>query len=100
MERCKVIGLMLSVVLVVGLWTAPVALAQEKPQKGGVLRVALAGDPPSLDMHQESTFLVDIPFSTVYNTLLTFDPHGYPKIIGDLAKSWTVSDDKLSVSFQ
>jgi peptide/nickel transport system substrate-binding protein len=95
----KILGLMLSVVLVVGLWAAPVALAQEKPQKGGILRVALAGDPPSLDMHQESTFLVDIPFSTVYNTLVMYDPHGYPKIIGDLAKSWTVSDDKKTWTF-
>ena len=95
----KVLGLMLSVLLVVGLWTAPAALAQDKPQKGGVLRVALAGDPPSLDMHQESTFLVDIPMSTVYNTLVMYDPHGYPKIIGDLAKSWTVSDDKMTWTF-
>src|SRR5712691_13211109 len=99
MGHYKLTGLMLSVVMLVGLWAAPVALAQEKPQKGGVLRVALAGDPPSLDMHQESTFLVTIPFSTVYNTLLTFDPHGYPKIIGDLAKSWTVSDDKMTYTF-
>jgi peptide/nickel transport system substrate-binding protein len=90
---------MLSVALMAGLWAGPSALAQDKPQKGGVLRVALAGDPPSLDMHQESTFLVDIPFSTVYNTLVTYDPHGYPKIIGDLAKSWTLSDDKLTYTF-
>jgi peptide/nickel transport system substrate-binding protein len=95
----KTLGLMLSIVLVVGLWAVPAALAQEKPQKGGILRVALAGDPPSLDMHQESTFLVDIPFSTVYNTLVMYDPHGYPKIIGDLAKSWTVSDDKKTWTF-
>jgi peptide/nickel transport system substrate-binding protein len=90
---------MLSVVLVVGLWASPAALAQEKPQKGGMLRVALAGDPPSLDMHQEGTFLVTIPFSTVYNALVMFDPHGYPNIIGDLAKSWTTSDDKLTWTF-
>jgi len=85
MGRRTMLGLMLSVVLVVGLWAAPPILADEKPQRGGVLRVAIAGDPPSLDMHQETTFLVTIPMSTVYNTLLTFDPHGYPKIIGDLA---------------
>src|SRR5437899_7883761 len=99
MRRRKLLGLMLSAVLVVGLWAVPAALAQDKPQHGGVLRVALAGDPPSLDMHQESTFLVDIPFSTVYNTLIMFDPHGYPNIIGDLAKSWTVSDDKKTWTF-
>ena len=36
MERCKVIGLMLSVVLVVGLWAVPAALAEEQPRRGGV----------------------------------------------------------------
>ena len=64
-----------------------------------MLRVAIAGDPPSLDMHQEQTFLVTIPFSTVYNTLVAFDPHGYPNIIGDLAKSWAVSNDKMTWTF-
>src|SRR2546428_7566967 len=99
MGHRQMLGLILSVVLVLGLWAVPAALAEEKPQKGGVLRVALAGDPPSLDMHQESTFLVDIPMSTVYNTLVVFDPHSYPNVIGDLAKSWTVSDDKMTWTF-
>jgi hypothetical protein len=48
----------LSVILLIGLWAASSALAQEKPRYGGILKVALAGDPPSLDMHQESTFMV------------------------------------------
>jgi hypothetical protein len=52
------------------------------------LQVALAGDPPSLDMHQESTFMVTIPMSPAYNTLIMFDPHHYPQIVGDLATSW------------
>jgi peptide/nickel transport system substrate-binding protein len=99
MRGLKIGVLLLAVVMLVGLWAAPSALAQEKPRRGGMLRVALAGDPPSLDMHQEQTFLVTIPFSTVYNSLVVFDPHGYPNIIGDLAKSWTVSDDKMTWTF-
>jgi peptide/nickel transport system substrate-binding protein len=90
----------LSVVLLIGLWAASSALAEEQPRYGGILNVALAGDPPSLDMHQESTFMVQIPLASVYNTLVQFDPHGYPNIIGDLAKSWTVSDDNLSYTFK
>src|SRR5215467_15861775 len=93
MNRVKTSALLLALMLLAGLWAAPVALAQEKPRSGGTLRVALAGDPPSLDMHQEQTFMVTIPMSPVYNTLVMFDPHGYPKVIGDLAKSWTVSED-------
>src|SRR6266700_7083618 len=99
MRGLKSGGLVLSVVMLAGLWAAPSSLAEEKPRRGGILRVALAGDPPSLDMHQEQTFLVDIPLSPVYNTLVVFDPHGYPKIIGDLAKSWAVSDDKMTWTF-
>ena len=99
MGHRKLIGLMLSVVLVVGLWATPVALAEEQPRRGGVLRVAIAGDPPSLDMHQEQTFMVTIPMSTVYNTLVMFDPHNYPKVIGDLAKEWSVSADSLTYTF-
>jgi peptide/nickel transport system substrate-binding protein len=51
-------------------------------------------------MHQESTFMVTIPMSPAYNTLIMFDPHHYPQIVGDLAKSWTVSDDHLTSTFQ
>ncbi|HXH12367.1 MAG TPA: ABC transporter substrate-binding protein [Alphaproteobacteria bacterium] len=89
----------LSAVLLLGLWAVPLATAQEKPQRGGHLNVALAGDPPSLDMHQESTFLVQIPMAPAYNNLIEFDPHNYPNIVGDVAKSWTVSDDHLAYTF-
>lgn len=96
----KPTALILTVVCALSLTLAPYALAAEKPNHGGILRVAIAGDPPSLDMHQEQTFLVVIPMSTVYNTLVMFDPHAYPKVIGDLATSWQVSDDGLSWTFQ
>jgi peptide/nickel transport system substrate-binding protein len=78
---------------------ASLVLAEEKPRHGGVLRVALAADPPSLDTHQEQTFAVNIPMAPVYNTLVRFDPHNYPKVVGDLAKSWTVSADGLTYTF-
>jgi peptide/nickel transport system substrate-binding protein len=99
MGRGTIIGIMLSVVILVGLWTAPAALAEEKPRHGGVLRVAHAADPPSLDTHQEQTFAVNIPMAPVYNTLVRFDPHHYPKVIGDLAKAWSVSADGLTYTF-
>ena len=99
MRHGKMIGLMLSVVMVVGLWAAPWTLAEEQPRRGGVLRVAHAADPPSLDTHQEQTFAVNIPMAPVYNTLVRFDPHHYPKVIGDLAKAWSASEDALTYEF-
>ncbi len=99
MHAFKIVVCLVSAVLLVSLWAAPLAMAQEKPRYGGHLNVALAGDPPSLDMHQETTFMVLFPVSPIYNTLLQFDPHNYPEIIGDLAKSWSVSDDHLTYTF-
>jgi peptide/nickel transport system substrate-binding protein len=89
---------MLSVVMFIGLWAAPTALGEE-PRRGGILNVALAADPPSLDMHQEQTFAVAQPLGPIYNNLIVFDPHNYPQIIGDLAKSWSVSEDYLTYIF-
>jgi peptide/nickel transport system substrate-binding protein len=99
MRGLKIGVLLLAVVMLVGLGTVSPALAEDKPRRGGMLRVALAGDPPSLDMHQEQTFMVTIPMSPAYNTLVMFDPHGYPKVIGDVAKSWTVSEDRMTYTF-
>lgn len=95
----KVSTALLSLVTVISFWVAPILLAADEPRRGGILQIALAGDPPSLDMHQELTFMVAQPLGPVYNNLIHFDPHNYPEIIGDLAKSWTVSDDYLSYTF-
>ncbi|HYY15025.1 MAG TPA: ABC transporter substrate-binding protein, partial [Gammaproteobacteria bacterium] len=99
MRGFKMRASLLSVVILAGLSAASLALAEEKPRNGGILNVALAADPPSLDAHQEQTFAVAQPMGAVYNNLIVFDPHNYPEIIGDLAKSWTVSDDHLSYAF-
>src|ERR687891_253697 len=92
-------ALIFTITVYVGLGSISLALAEEQPHRGGILRVALPADPPSLDMHQEATFAVAQPMGAIYNNLIVFDPHNYPKIIGDLAKSWTVSDDYLTYTF-
>ncbi len=99
MHRSHVGTWLLSLVVLVSLALTP-TFAAEQPQYGGKLRVAIQGDPPSLDMHQEQTFKVTIPMSTVYNSLVTFDPHGFPKVIGDLAQSWETSKDGLTWTFK
>src|SRR2546428_6831555 len=96
MGHSKITRLMLGMVMFIGLWAAPSALADEQPRRGGILNVALAANPPSLDMHQEQTFAVAQPLGPIYNNLIVFDPHNYPQLIGDLAKSWSVSADALT----
>src|SRR5262245_34077901 len=61
-------GLMLSMVMFIGLWAAPAVLGEE-PRRGGIMNVALAADPPSLDAHQEQTFAVAQPMGPIYNNL-------------------------------
>lgn len=100
MRRFKTGVVFLAMMVVLGLWGTHSVAAADEPQYGGTLRVAIAGDPPSLDMHQEQTFKVTIPMSTVYNSLVTFDPHDYPTVIGDLAESWQTSEDGMTWTFK
>ena len=44
-----------------------------QPKKGGVLRVAIAGEPPSLDMHWTTVTITYQTMWHVYETLYTFD---------------------------
>jgi hypothetical protein len=60
-------------VTLIELWTAPIALAEEQPRRGGILQVVQAGGSPSLDMHQEETLVLAQPLGSVYNTLIHFD---------------------------
>ena len=91
--------LSLALLMVMGGFSAALA-ADDKPVYGGVMKIAIAGDPPSLDMHQETTFKVKIPMSNCYNTLVVFDPHNFPEIIGDLAESWEMSEDGTTWTFK
>jgi peptide/nickel transport system substrate-binding protein len=100
MQRAVLGVLCFCAAMFIALAGVPPGLAADQGQYGGTLRVAIAGDPPSLDMHQEQTFMVTIPMSTVYNTLVMFDPHGFPNIIGDLAKSWATSEDGMTWTFE
>jgi peptide/nickel transport system substrate-binding protein len=75
-------------------------LAAERPVSGGELVFAVGGTPPSFDGHRETTFAMLHPVAPHYSTLLRFDPQGYPKIVGDVAESWAVSNDGLTYTFK
>jgi peptide/nickel transport system substrate-binding protein len=75
-------------------WTA------EQPQYGGILTFAVGNEAPSKDGHQEGTYGLIHPCSPHYSLLLKFDEDNYPKIVGDLAESWTVSKDNKTYTFK
>jgi peptide/nickel transport system substrate-binding protein len=71
-----------------------------EPVRGGVLTFGVAAEPPSYDCHASNTFAVLHRLSAHYSTLLKFESHNYPHIVGDVAESWTVSPDNLTYSFK
>jgi len=74
--------------------------AAETPRRGGELQFVVSAEPPSFDGHKETTFAVIHPVSPHYSLLLKFDPDNYPKVVGDLAESWTISPDNLTYTFK
>ncbi len=80
-------------------WVGP-SMAQEKPRYGGTLTYAVANTPPSYDAHREGTFATIHPIAPHYSLLVKFDEDHYPKVIGDVAESWTVSRDHKTFTFK
>ncbi len=74
--------------------------AAEQPQRGGILTYAVGSESASLDPHIESTYGCLHPMAPFYSLLLKFDEDNYPKIIGDLAESWTISSDNKIYTFK
>ena len=72
----------------------------QAPKKGGILAFAVVAEPPNYDCHANTSFAFVHPIAPHYSTLLKFDGKNYPKLIGDLAKSWTVSPDGLTYTFK
>jgi peptide/nickel transport system substrate-binding protein len=67
--------------------------AQETPRTGGELAFSMLAEPPSFDAHQEATFAVPHATAPFYSLLVKIDPVDYPKVVPDLAESWTISPD-------
>src|SRR5262247_1660107 len=88
------------VVAIVAAALATPAAAQDKPRYGGELVFAVPSEPPSYDGHREETFGLIHPIAPFYSLLLRVDPEDSNKIVGDLAESWTVSDDGLMYTFK
>src|SRR5258708_10787624 len=89
---CAVVGSVLA------LGTGP-ANAQV-PKRGGILNFGVVAEPPNYDCHASNTFALIHPIAPHYSLLVKFDGKDYPKIVPDLAQSWTVAPDGLSYTFK
>ncbi len=95
-------SLRVAAVVLVGLllWLLSVPLAAQQPRRGGTLAFEVSAEPPSFDAHREATFALIHPTRPHYNLLVKFDPQEYPKVVPDLAESWTVSSDGRAYTFK
>lgn len=73
--------------------------SSEQPRSGGTITIGTTGDPLSFDMHQEASYLVANVIQCAYSGVVQFDPENPDESIGDLAKSWDISKDGLTYTF-
>jgi peptide/nickel transport system substrate-binding protein len=76
------------------------AAAQEQPRRGGTMIFAVGGEPDTTDCHAATNFAVIHHLAPHYSTLVKFDPKTYPRIIGDVARDWTISPDGRTYTFR
>src|SRR3954464_13067609 len=72
----------------------------QQPKRGGTLQFAISAETPHYDCHGSDTYATLHFSAPFYSTLLRFNLSKFPEIEADLAKSWTVSPDKLTYTFQ
>ncbi len=76
------------------------AATADTPKRGGILNFAVVAEPPNYDCHASQTFALLHPVSPMYSYLVKYDSSQNGKIVGDLAKGWTVSPDGLTYTFK
>jgi peptide/nickel transport system substrate-binding protein len=96
----KLQATLFSTALAVLLAVASASAMAQTPKRGGILTFAVSAEPPNYDCHANASFAFIHPVRPHYSTLLKFDAPNYPKIVGDLAASWKVSNDGLTYTFK
>jgi peptide/nickel transport system substrate-binding protein len=89
MRTRRAIGVTMGVLLAV-LGVAALAGAQETPRRGGILKAAMIGEPPTLDTHTTTATISYQIAWHVFETLYTYDRQYLP--IPHLAEGHTVAD--------
>ncbi|MBM3546751.1 MAG: ABC transporter substrate-binding protein [Alphaproteobacteria bacterium] len=93
MKKLAFIGLVAALAL-------PATTNAQAPKKGGTLVYAISAETPTYDCSATDTYAGLHFLAPFYSTLLKFDLAKYPGVMGDLAESWTISDDKKTYTFK
>jgi peptide/nickel transport system substrate-binding protein len=73
--------------------------SEPSPRRGGILRWGGLANSTLYDLHQTGTIANMGPQAPMYDLLVQVDPMNWNRIIPDLAKSWTISEDGLTYTF-
>jgi peptide/nickel transport system substrate-binding protein len=75
-----------------------------EPKHGGILHIYHRETPPSLSIHEEATFSVNVPAMPIFSNLVIYDQHKPQNSMGtiepELATSWAWSKDNLALTFK
>src|SRR6185312_9217353 len=84
---------------------ASIAGAQAaEPKHGGILHIYHRETPPSLSIHEEATFSVNVPAMPIFSNLVIYDQHKPQNSMGtiqpELAISWAWDGPKTALTFK
>ena len=84
---------------------ASIAGAQAaEPKHGGILHIYHRETPPSLSIHEEATFSVNVPAMPIFSNLVIYDQHKPQNSMGtiqpELATSWAWDNAKTALTFK
>src|SRR5215470_2171133 len=85
--------------IVAAMAVAPTLSAAQTPKRGGILNFAVVAETSGYDCHASQTFALLHPLSPEYSLLVKWDATENSKIVGDLAKSWSITPDGLTYTF-
>src|ERR1700690_916810 len=98
--RTKLVALATAILASFTIFAAQAA----EPKHGGILKVYHRETPPSLSIHEEATFSVNVPAMGLFNNLVIYDQHkpqnSMGTIVPELATSWASSADNLKLTFK
>ncbi len=94
----------------IGLAVAALALAAtsaaiaQQPKSGGILRMYHRENPPSMSIHEEATYSVNVSSMPIFSNLVMYDQHkaqnSVETIVPELATSWSWSEDGKALTFK
>ncbi len=75
-----------------------------EPKHGGILKIYHRETPPSLSIHEEATFSVNVPAMGIFNNLVIYDQHipqaSLDTIRPELATSWAWDKSNTALTFK